>query len=416
MLEVDIELTRAAWSLAAQFRWDGGTLGVVGPSGAGKTTLLLALAGLERPDQGRIQLNGRVLFDAHRRVDTPIHRRRVATAFQENRLWPHLDVRGNLEYALKRVPRSERRLSVSDVAAALRIGTLLERSIQRLSGGEAKRVTLARAMLTHPELLLLDEPLNGLDPQTREHTLELIARVVRESGIATLFVSHRAGDLRRCCDAVLDIGFGKAALRPLVDRPPSSVGTGTDTGTDKVAAMNRWPVYVAQADADLGLVRLAFDVPGPLDTDAKPRTTPPWVTAAWRPGTRVGERVVAHIAAGDVVLSLAAVETVSMQNRLRGVIEHIEVRGAVATCEVALEAGVSCRAVVTRHAIESFQLKTGQPIWCLFKATAVAYQPHSRRLCSESGWNRVEHGQWIDTMSNQASRLADPLGCGYAAG
>ena len=163
---------------------------VFGPSGAGKTTLLRLIAGLERPDQGHVRIGGETLFDDKARINLPLRSRRVALVFQDDLLFPHLDVAGNLRFGLNGLPRAEADRRVVEVALLCGVNDLLNRRPGTLSGGERQRVGLARALAPRPRLLLCDEPVSALDLDGR-HALADRLRAVREAeDIPSLYVTH----------------------------------------------------------------------------------------------------------------------------------------------------------------------------------------------------------------------------------
>lgn len=164
MLDADLQLQRDPFTRHVRIHSDARLLALAGPSGAGKTSVLNAIAGLLRPVAGRIVVDGTVLFDSARGIDVPVHRRRIGYVFQDARLFPHLDVRGNLRYGTHGRSAGAR-FGFEAVVELLGIGPLLQRRPRNLSGGEAQRVAIGRALLSQPALLLLDEPLSALDPR-----------------------------------------------------------------------------------------------------------------------------------------------------------------------------------------------------------------------------------------------------------
>lgn len=181
---------------------------VFGASGAGKTSLLEIVAGLRRPGGGRVLLNGRVLDDAAAGVHVPPRLRRIGYVPQDDTLFPHLSVAANLGYA-RAAPRS----ALDRVAEVLELGPLLARRPAGLSGGERRRVALGRALLASPELLLLDEPLTGLDAPLKERVLAHLRRVREEFGVPTLYVSHAPDEVFALADEVLVLEHGLLVLR-----------------------------------------------------------------------------------------------------------------------------------------------------------------------------------------------------------
>jgi len=201
MLEIDVELRRGDFHRQVSIAETARVVALVGHSGAGKTTVLNAIAGLVTPHAGRIAIDGRVLFDHARRIDLPTHRRRIGYVFQDARLFPHLDVRGNLRYGRHGRGR-DTQFHFDDVVALLGIQALLERRPRNLSGGEAQRVSIGRALLSQPAILLFDEPLSALDQPRREELIPYLQRVRDEIRLPMLYVSHRDDEVRRIADAV----------------------------------------------------------------------------------------------------------------------------------------------------------------------------------------------------------------------
>lgn len=194
VFELDLRLRRGSFACAVELHSAARVVALVGRSGSGKSSVLHAVAGLLRPSRGRIVVGGRVLFDADARIDLPAHRRRLGYVFQDARLFPHLDVRGNLLYG---APASGARFVFDDVVALLGLGTLLARGTAALSGGEAQRVALGRALLAQPEALLLDEPLSMLDADRRDELLGYFERVRDAVALPMLYVSHDAAEVAR---------------------------------------------------------------------------------------------------------------------------------------------------------------------------------------------------------------------------
>lgn len=181
----------------------GAVLGVTGPSGVGKTSLLNCVAGLLRPENGRIAVGSETLFDSEAGIDLPPDRRRAGYLFQDNRLFPHLKVSRNLAYGAKLAEPEARWMSLDEIVELLGIGHLLERYPPTLSGGEARRVALGRALLSGPRFLLLDEPLAHLDAARGEEIMRMVERVRDELQIPMLYVSHVESEVDRLADDVI---------------------------------------------------------------------------------------------------------------------------------------------------------------------------------------------------------------------
>ena len=216
---LDFVLCQGGFTLEIHERFEARALALFGPSGAGKTTVLEAIAGLRRPDSGTIELNGHLLFDAERRVDLPVQSRRVGYVPQDVALFPHLNVRHNMNYGVGRGAAVE----ADKVVQLLEIEPLIDRDVTGLSGGERQRVAIARALMSAPDILLLDEPLAAVDQPLRDRILPYIERVRDEIETPLIYVSHSAIEVQRIADRVLRVDGGRVvdssvltATQPLV--------------------------------------------------------------------------------------------------------------------------------------------------------------------------------------------------------
>ncbi|HEX7743356.1 MAG TPA: ATP-binding cassette domain-containing protein [Sphingobium sp.] len=188
--DVDVRKTIGDRLIEARFTAPGGLTVLWGPSGAGKTAVLNMVAGLLRPDEGHIRVRDETLFDAGRAIDRPVHRRRLGYVFQDGRLFPHLRVRANLLYGHRLADPKDRWISFAEVVDFLGIGALLDRWPRSLSGGEAQRVAIGRALLSGARALLLDEPLASIDLDRRSGIIDVILRIRDELALPMLYVTH----------------------------------------------------------------------------------------------------------------------------------------------------------------------------------------------------------------------------------
>jgi molybdate transport system ATP-binding protein len=211
VLRVDLHKKAGELDLRIAFDSDGPVTGLFGPSGSGKTTLVNMIAGLVRPDQGRLSLGEDVLFDLDKRIDVPAHRRRIGYVFQEGRLFPHLTVRQNLDYGrwMAGLPHDD--AEFARIVAMLDIEPLLARRPGKLSGGERQRVAIGRALMLKPRLLLLDEPLAALDPARKTEIMPYLLRLRDEAGIPMVYVSHYARELKRIANVIVRLEAGRIA-------------------------------------------------------------------------------------------------------------------------------------------------------------------------------------------------------------
>jgi molybdate transport system permease protein len=227
-MNLDVHIEKkfpSGFRLEVAFRASGAPLGILGPSGAGKSLTLRAIAGLERPDRGRIVLDGRVLFDSAAGIDCPSRDRRVGLLFQNYALFPHLTVAQNIGFGISALPDDERDRRVAGHIASLHLSGLEARHPAALSGGQQQRVALARALAPEPHALLLDEPFSALDTHLRgEIERELREALARYRG-AAIFVGHNLEEAYRFCGELVVLADGQiAAAGPkeeLFRRPPN---------------------------------------------------------------------------------------------------------------------------------------------------------------------------------------------------
>jgi molybdate transport system ATP-binding protein len=204
--EVSVRKRLGARTIATDFAGAGPVLALVGPSGAGKTSILNMIAGILKPDTGRIAVDGRLLFEGAGGLDVPPEQRHAGYVFQDDRLFPHLNVRDNLLYGRRMAKGPAHDIDPDAVIGLLGMEALLRRSPTTLSGGEARRVAIGRALLARPAFLLLDEPLTSLDEALREEMLKTIERIRDQFRLPILYVSHNPEEVRRITAEVVRLG------------------------------------------------------------------------------------------------------------------------------------------------------------------------------------------------------------------
>ena len=214
----DIEHRLGNFQLDVHFKAGGGLIALFGRSGAGKSTIVNVIAGLIRPDQGRIEIDGVTLLDTGQGIFVPRHKRRVGYVFQEGRLFPHLTVRQNLLYGQWFAGQGEGHAELDRVVDLLGIAPLLDRRPARLSGGEKQRVAIGRALLASPRLLLMDEPLASLDQERKAEILPYIERLRDQSKVPIVYVSHSITEVVRLASTLVLLSEGSvAAVGPTVE-------------------------------------------------------------------------------------------------------------------------------------------------------------------------------------------------------
>ncbi len=214
MIALDFILKQGGFTLEIHERLATRVTALFGPSGAGKTTILDAIAGLRTPGSGSVVVGSHTLFDRAAKIDLPPHRRRVGYVPQEVALFPHMSVRANVEYGR----RDGQKLALADVTAMLEISGLLDRAVAQLSGGERQRVALTRALMSAPDLLLLDEPLTAVDVERRRRILPYLERVRDDLGVPILYVTHEEREVRRLAEHVIVLEAGKVVHSGPPDR------------------------------------------------------------------------------------------------------------------------------------------------------------------------------------------------------
>ena len=209
MLVVEIEKKLGEFSVSVLFAGEAGATVLFGPSGSGKTSVINMVAGLMKPDRGRIEIDGEVLFDSAKRIDRPASQRRVGYVFQEGRLFPHLSVKHNLTYGRWMGGHPKDPAAFQQAVALLDIGHLLDRRPGKLSGGERQRVAFGRALLMKPRILLLDEPLASLDAGRKAEILPYLERLRDEAKVPMIYVSHDPAEVKRIATRVVRMEGGK---------------------------------------------------------------------------------------------------------------------------------------------------------------------------------------------------------------
>jgi len=340
VLDVDLELPLR------------GISGVFGVSGAGKTSLLRCIAGLEHPASGRLVVAGEFWQDSSRNTWREVHEREIGYVFQEPRLFPHLNVLGNIEYGQRRRKRSVAS-NLDQVVALLGLENLLQRRANELSGGEAQRVAIARALLCAPRFVLMDEPLASLDQARKDEILPFLDRLHAESDTPVIYVSHNIDEVCRLCDFLVVMEDGGVAasgeLQSVLVNAESQSLAGDQAGS---------VIYgkAVSYDADDDLTRLQFSggdlhVPGKTGAD--------------------GVELRLRIRASDVSLCRVMPEQSTILNILPAQIESIRDNGAAAALVRVSLGETSILSRITRRSIRELNLQEGDEVYAQIKSVAV---------------------------------------------
>ncbi|PDT13413.1 molybdenum ABC transporter ATP-binding protein [Rhizobium sp. M1] len=351
-LIVEAKHRLGAFLLDAAFTSEGGVTALFGRSGSGKTSLIRIIAGLARPDEGRVILDGETLTETKAGRFVPKHRRHFGYVFQEARLFPHLSVRANLSYGRWFAPRPARGESFDHVVDLLGIETLLDRSPAKLSGGEKQRVAIGRALLCSPRLLLMDEPLAALDEARKAEILPYLERLRDQTEIPIVYVSHSIAEVAQLANKVVVMRDGRV----------EAVGPAVDILSRASAAFDR-----KEAGALLQGIVETFDARHRLSTVALKSGRLHIPGAALAPGSPVRIRIPSR----DVMLATARPEGLSALNIVEGRIEQL-FQDTDGTVEIRLDCGGdSILSRVTALSCERLDLRPGKTVFAVIKTVAL---------------------------------------------
>lgn len=345
-------INREAFSLDVDVSVPGrGITGVFGTSGAGKTMLLRCIAGLEKPEQALFVIDNETWVDTEERIRLPVHRRNIGYVFQEPRLFPHLDVRDNLGYGRKRAAQ-RREVDMAQVVDVLGLESLLSRRTARLSGGEAQRVAIGRALLRAPRLMLMDEPVAALDASRKNEVLPFIAKVQEHFGIPILYVSHNVDEICQICDQLLIIEKGQVVasgdLQGVLLRTDIPVLAGDEAGAVIFAMAKSF-------DERYGLTTV-ITTAGPM-----------WVPGEFAPESQLRLR----LRANDVSVCLQTPTETSILNTLPAKVERIQKEARVSVL-VHMKAGDErLVARITQRSADELALEPGNDVVAQIKSVSV---------------------------------------------
>ena len=352
-LDVEVRLLRAPAS-GPPFRLDArlcagsGITVLFGPSGCGKSTLLMTILGALPPDDGRIRLAGRTLFDAATRTNVPVRRRRIGVVFQDALLFPHLDALANTAFGLRGADRAARAHAMLERVDA---SGLAHRRPDELSGGQRQRIALARALAARPAALLLDEPFSALDAPSRHALGALLVELQAELRVPFLHVTHDPGEAVRLGERIAIMEVGRIVRTAPPDRAFSSLAA--EGARRLLGPENVWPARILSHRPELGLS--VVDLGGTL-VETSLLDAP------------AGARVAVGLRESDVVLALRPVRGTTARNVIAGRIEALESRDNA--LEVHVATPVQFRVLVTPGAVAELALAAGSPVHLLIKASA----------------------------------------------
>lgn len=356
MINIDITLPRKNFDLVIKQEIGRGITGIYGPSGSGKTSFFHAIAGLATPTKGQVMINYRSVYDSERKINATVAERRIGYVFQEGRLFPHLSVEKNLLYGFK---KSESNIiTYREVVKLLNLGHLLKSKPNQISGGERQRTALGRALLSSPEVLLLDEPFSALDAQLRNQILPFLYKIHQQVQIPILVVSHDITDLLKLTDRLLIIREGRC------------IGHGSYTDLLRIPTLrkifganvlvNTLEMEIESADDSRGIVTLIHDK---MSQKLKAAYNKDQLRCF--PNSAV--KLFVH--SDDITLSNAYVEGISVHNQVKGILKEIINGHHVNICIV--DVGIPLTIEITAQSAKRMNLEVGAEVWCLFKSVAI---------------------------------------------
>ncbi|MDA0128682.1 molybdenum ABC transporter ATP-binding protein ModC [Vibrio sp. MarTm2] len=332
-----------------------GITAVFGRSGAGKTSLINVVAGLTQPDSGHISINGKVLYDSIQKLNVLTHRRNIGYVFQEARLFPHFSVKGNLKYGCK-APDDD---YFQSVVSLLALTPLLDRLPNQLSGGERQRVAIGRALLSKPDLLLMDEPLASLDLPRKREVLPFLEQLSNTVDVPILYVSHSLNEVLRLAENMVVIDQGKVAASGTLEQVWASQAMTPWQSFSEQSSLFQAVIAEHNHDYALSSVQLAPEVSL-------------WVQKI---DGHVGDSVRLQVRSNDVSLVLEKPTRTSIRNIISATIESIETlqHGDKQSVSVSVKLAPECRlvATITAWARDDLGLKPGMPVYVQIKGVSV---------------------------------------------
>lgn len=358
MLVVDAAKRLGTFALDVRFELPTpGVVALFGRSGCGKSTVVNILAGLMKPDSGRVALDEAVLFDGARAVDVPAEKRRMGYVFQDARLFPHLSVAANLRYAQRRAI-GPAFVSLDTVLRLLDLESLMHRRTHQLSGGERQRVAIGRALLTQPRLLLLDEPLAGLDSARREEVLPYLETLRDQLGVPMVYVTHDFDEVLRLATHIVLMASGSVIAQGAVGSMSLDSNLRAIIGPDAVGAIVAGTVLGVDSASGLTRVRVGN---GQLNVQCK--------------GLAVGTALRVQLLARDIIVSTQMPQHLSVRNNLAGVVASIEGDHGESDLVAIDIGGPRILARVTKAATRDLALRPGMTAWALVKSVSIRVHP-----------------------------------------
>lgn len=348
LLHADIAWRRQGLKCRAVVELYAGVTALIGPSGAGKTTLARMIAGLERPDSGTIRFGDNILFNSGKKRNMPAAKRSIGLVMQQTALFPHLTVEQNIRFAASAAEEQ-----VHQAIGVLNLATLLHRGTDTLSGGEAKRVAIARAVAADPSLLILDEPMNGLDPKARNEILPMIKSLAQASSVPILMITHQIEDMLRVAD------------HAVLMRPREVIATGT---LETVLAAPECAELMGLSDAGQ---LLSATITGRKDDLVIADLGGDCINLPDK-GEKVGSKATLRVFASDISVATSRIDGISILNQLDAEVCQVQMVDKQAMLRLKLcQSGKMLNSRITPQSVNRLGLKTGAKVVALIKAVSV---------------------------------------------
>lgn len=350
MLDLDFKLALEKFTLEINLRIEQKVVGIFGASGAGKSSFFNTISGLSNPNFGKIEIDKNVVFDSESKINIPPHKRKIGYVFQDSQLFPHLSVKNNLLYGYKLLETNERKFELEQIVDLFELESLLNRKPLKLSGGEKQRVALGRSLLSSPNLLLLDEPLASLDESLKRQILPFLKRVLNETEIPMLYVSHSINEILELTDwlvvlekgKVLDFGkFFEIVKKEKILTLAKSFGL-----------ENIFEVEILEQQEEKGFTLVKLGVP---------KIKIPFLKSKASGKVRVSVRP------EDIALALSEVKGISIQNQIEGKVTGISEVGHHGAL-VQVDFGETVLVEVSLKTLKDFKLDLGKKVFCLMKS------------------------------------------------
>lgn len=355
-IDLNIKIQRNVFDINLNLSFDEKVIGIFGASGSGKTSILNAIAGLLKPQEGKIKILEEIVFDKKNKINIPVNQRNIAYVFQDGRLFPHMNVKRNLLSGCKYPKKNKEEFE--EIIQLLEIEELINKRVSELSGGEKQRVAIGRALLTNPKILLMDEPFSALDFCLKKQIIIYLNKIIKKYQIPTLIVSHDLSDLLQLTDKILLLKKGKVLA---YDKYSNLLN---NTSSLEIFRENKFlniiKVKVVENKKDTGLIFLEN-----LGNENKIKV----VLEQINKNLKQNDTLNVFLRPEDISLAKNYVKDISSQNQFEGkIIKFIENENKT-LCQV--DVGFLLWAEVTKAAIERLQLSPNKKVWLIFKTLAL---------------------------------------------